>query len=258
LSEPVVSVILTHQLEENLPYLQLALDSVLLSQGIEFEVFLVSGQKDKPPAIEHQSKNLQIIWDPQLDIATKKINYALSKISTHSTHLMLLSDDVILSWNSLSRMYNAFLGRELIIGPMSNSDFNSRYEASIELQFPKIYLRPDMSLQDLKLNHLDDLLNVKLFDDSLGRLLIPFPWISFYCVMMPKSVWQKVGGLDEKLEYRYNDQDFCTRAQQLGIPTVVNFAAFAFHFGSRTMKHLKTPQIDQAATEHFMKKWSLR
>lgn len=254
---PRVSVILTHQLAINAPYLRLCLQSLLNSKNVPFEVLLMSGAETKPewvPDLPH----FHSIWDPHLNTATLKIQKAMNWISSTSTHILLLSDDVIVSESCISRLYHAFQGRECIIGPMSNSDCSSRYEAHIELGPGPIHLTPDMTMSDFEARHFQELMSFQM-SDQITRLLIGcYPWISFFCTMMPKSVWEKVGGLDPQLEYRFNDQDFCTRAGHMGIPTLINFAAFAFHFGSKTLKHLKTETLDREATHHFVQKWNLK
>lgn len=256
---PVVSVILTHQLKNNWPYLKLAIEGLLCTRGIDFEAFIISGQEeafqeDQLEFLEKLPPHFHFKQDHLLNTATKKFDAAFKEISTYSSHILLLSDDVIVSGSCIPRMYEAFCDREMIMGPMSNSDMGSRYDASMELMAEKLLLRPDMSLDDLNNHQVLEILRMRV-SNHLNRLLIPFHWISFFCVMMPKTVWQKLNGLDAELEYRYNDHDFCMRAAALGIPSVVNFAAFAFHFGSKTMHYLKTDEIDRKATEHFTKKW---
>jgi GT2 family glycosyltransferase len=90
---------------------------------------------------------------------------------------------------------------------------------------------------------------------KIPRILVPVSAISFYCVMIPRSVWNLVGGLDPELEYRHNDQDFCLRAHQIGVPTLIDFAAFAFHFGTKTLNHLVGEDVKTNATAYFMQKW---
>lgn len=262
MNRPLVSVILTHQLKVNWPYLKLAIEGLKNTRGLQYEVLIQSGQEETFDSSQMRyflnlPAHYQFRHDPKLDTATKKIDAALKEVSSESTHLMLLSDDVIVSGNCIRRLYEASRGQEMIVGPMSNSDLGTRYDASMNLESDKFPLGPDMSLENLTSTHLREILSLET-STCINRLLIPFSWISFFCVMMPKSVWQRVGGTDPALEYRFNDQDFCMRAARMGIPTLINFAAFAFHFGSKTMQHLKTEKIDKDAIEHFVKKWDLK
>lgn len=249
MEKPKVSVILTHQLDLNRPYLRECLKGLANSYGVPYEVWLISGGLVKPEEPELYLRNFNTHWDQRLNTATLKIQKAMELISPDSTHVLLISDDVIVSSQCLSSLYQGFKGREMIMNPLSNSDSSSLYHA--EIHVGDKLLTHDMDLEDFTDLELVRLRNKQGLED---KILVNFMTLSFYCTMIPKTVFQKVGALDPKLEYRHNDQDFCMRAAQMQIPSVVNFGAFAFHFGSRTLKHFPISLRDEA-TQHFMTKW---
>ena len=87
-----------------------------------------------------------------------------------------------------------------------------------------------------------------------AALTIDPGWISFYCAMIPKTVLNRVGDLDEKLDVRYNDTDYCERARKLGIPSMINLGAFALHFGDRSLPKCTTAEQYADADKAWMEK----
>ena len=73
--------------------------------------------------------------------------------------------------------------------------------------------------------------------------------------MMPKTVIEKVGSLDAKMEVRGNDVDYCFRARALGIPSLIHLGVFALHFGDRTIPYVTTPEQYAAADQAFQEKY---
>lgn len=242
----MISVIVPHQLDRNRSYFNLCIESILRSHDIDsIEVLVIAGSETKPKV----PSNVGLYWDREVITVADKLNLAMKMISKESTHFILISDDIVVSKYMLSDMHSAFMGREMIMNPMSNSDCISLYESDIFLGSRRIF--PDMDMEDLSDEERELIMNFP----RKPKCLIPFYTVSFYCTMIPLSVWEKVGPLDKDLEYRHNDQDYCIRAMKLGIPTVVNMGTFAFHFGSKTMRHLANDELKAKCSEHFQNKW---
>lgn len=251
----MISVCVPHQLDSSKPYLELCLKALQATKDIDFEVFVLDGSETYA-SIPEDKRFAR--WSNQPKGVAGKLEAFMKVINPKSTHFVLISDDVMVSQYALADMYSAFQGRDMIMNPMSNSDCTALYEADLYLsrtighnstEIKKIH--PDMEYEDLEGWH-ESVIKYSRRD----KCLVPFGLISFYCTMIPISVWKKVGGLDEKMEYRHNDQDYCIRAMQLGIPSVVNMGAFAFHFGSKTMRKMATPEMQNECTDYFRKKWS--
>lgn len=54
------------------------------------------------------------------------------------------------------------------------------------------------------------------------------------CMMVKKSVYEEVGGLDEAFEVAFNDVDFCMRVGKAGYKVVYNPYAMLYHYESKT------------------------
>ena len=57
------------------------------------------------------------------------------------------------------------------------------------------------------------------------------PWVPFYCTVMPRAVFERVGPLDEGFYNLCEDVDYGMRASKLGFPSMVDERSFVFHFG---------------------------
>lgn len=80
-------------------------------------------------------------------------------------------------------------------------------------------------------------------------------WGAFFC--FPKSVYEKVGGFDERFEVGfYEDDDMIMRLKQTGIEMSGIEKVNAIHLGGRTMSRI--PHIEEIAMENrkkFKEKW---
>lgn len=62
------------------------------------------------------------------------------------------------------------------------------------------------------------------------------------CMMVPRKVFDEVGGFNEDLPVAYNDVDFCLRIRQHGYWIVQNPFAQMYHYESRTRGFETTPE----------------
>ncbi len=248
-----VTVILTHQLDCNRKYLDLALRGLKNQSFKDFEVLVVSGaETDLPFFMGFGEMKARNHCDRTLDTGTKKIHWAIA--NSDSEYILLHSDDVVLAKDALGEMVASMdHAGACIMNPFSNSDCRSLYHADFGLVRAKT-LETKTLIHDMDYADIEGWEN-EILDFPIGRrILLPVQTLSFYCTLIPRGVWQQVGELDPELEYRHNDQDFCIRARAHGIMSVVNLAPFAFHFGSKTLSHLADEGIKSKATAHFLKK----
>jgi len=67
-----------------------------------------------------------------------------------------------------------------------------------------------------------------------------FDAVTFACVLIRRSVWDEVGGLETAYHFNYEDIDFCLKARKAGWRCFVNHLATAYHFESQSSKHRQT------------------
>ncbi len=79
------------------------------------------------------------------------------------------------------------------------------------------------------------------------------------CMMVRRSVFEELGGFDEKLGVAYNDIDFCLRVGRSGKKVIYTPYAQLYHYESRTRGLELTKEKAERVrreTEIFQKRWS--
>lgn len=248
MTAPLVSIIVTHHLNENDPYLRATVESLLKTQNVPFELIIVSDAPKEPRWIPNDSRILLCLQRKELDNASKKVHWAIEKAySKESKYFFLVSDDVMVSKWCLPQLVSSAGDQHCIMNPRSNNELNGRF--FMRMTLGDLECRNQMNLEDLKGNY-------ELVTDRLPteEILIPVDFVSFFCTLIPRKTWELVGKLDERLDYRHNDQDYCYRARKHGILSLINLGAFALHFGSKTLNKVATPEDLNQCTEIFREK----
>ena len=69
-----------------------------------------------------------------------------------------------------------------------------------------------------------------------GRLSVPYDYsaVTAACLMVKKTKWEEVGGLEEELKVAYNDVDFCLKLLEKGYYNVFVPMVELYHYESKT------------------------
>lgn len=83
---------------------------------------------------------------------------------------------------------------------------------------------------------------VGAYKDTIGyfnclRLTTNYSAVTAACLMLRKSVYNEVGGMEEKLEVEYNDVDFCLRIMEHGYFNIYVPDVTLYHYESATRGH---------------------
>ena len=250
----MITAIVTHHLNENDPYLNACVRSLLESLDVDLEILVVSSAENSPESAA--LPGVTVHHRPDLNNASKKVNWAAKEAK--GDYLMLVSDDVIVTKRCALGLMSSLhlMGKQGIVMPLSNGDLGSRFMSILAVRNEKdeVYTYPvKCTLEDIRPFE-------KAIKDSFPNggspLLFPQQWLSFFCVMLTKDAWNKIGDLDERLDFRHNDQDYCLRAVQKSIYPALNANAFALHFGDRTLPKVTTEADLEECTRVFKEKWS--
>lgn len=71
------------------------------------------------------------------------------------------------------------------------------------------------------------------------------------CMLVPKKVFQEVGGFDERLAVEYNDVDLCLRIREQGYRIVYTPKAVLYHYENATRCGTRNPEDETL----FCRKW---
>ncbi len=94
----------------------------------------------------------------------------------------------------------------------------------------------------------------------LNRALMQLNYsaVTAACLMVKRSIYEEVGGLEEDLAVAYNDVDFCLKVGQAGYLIVYNPRVEAYHHESKSRGQEDTPEkVErfQRETEYMKEKW---
>lgn len=235
----MISIILCHHLNENQNYLNATLRSLRAQTNQDFECFVMASSPEKPEIT--CSENIKLVHDVTLNNATKKAHYAIDNLcSKESLGFLFLSDDVVLCPNYVQGVMDASKNGAIVGGLSNNENFHHFY-AGLPMD------------NNCEYNEQYILWTLR---QPMGRLvLINVPWISFYATFIPRQTWERVGRLEEVLDVRGNDMDYCYRANKLDIGTFIHTGIFALHFGSKTLPKTTTSEQLQDADRFLVEKY---
>ena len=94
----------------------------------------------------------------------------------------------------------------------------------------------------------------------MGRLIYAHnvSAVTAACVMVPRRVWDRVGGLDETFEVAFNDVDLCMRIRKEGLLIVFTPFAELYHYESKSRGSDTAPEKRarfEGEVERFQARW---
>lgn len=248
--KPFVTVVVPFHLSENQKYLNWCLNAIKESVGIGVEILCFSSAKYAPDT----PYGVELFHDPEkYSNVTKKYTAGYKMSHPGSKYMMYISDDVMVSKHTIAELADTIGDSGLILNPASNCDATTRYYSSYSVSNEH-----GVSKQIPLKTTMEDMVGYQqaIIDyPKERRVLIDPGWVSFYCTMIPKSVMKAVGPLDEKLDVRHNDVDYCHRARKIGVPSMINLGVFACHFGDRTLPKCTTSEMYGDADKAFQEKY---
>ena len=92
-----------------------------------------------------------------------------------------------------------------------------------------------------------------------ANLQLDYSAVTAACMMVKKSVFDEVGGLEEELTVAYNDIDLCLKMGKAGYRIVYTPYAVATHYESKSRGYENTPEKQarlQKESDYMLKKWA--
>lgn len=233
----------------NVRYLMQAVDSIFKSSKMdEVELIIIdNGSQDATPSFLEQLKsqfpNTVVIRNETNEGFCKATNQGMA--AAKGKYITWLNDDVIVSQNWLDLLESALNDKNNthpnvgLVGPLTNYAGGRQ-----ELNLGK-------KIEPGDTNNISKALQGEYFTQIAklsGQGVTPTPnnpasFLSGFCLMMKREVYDKIGGIDELYSPGgFCDNDFLVRATNAGYGAAICTICFIYHFGSVTLNS-KFPEL---------------
>lgn len=258
--EPLVSIIiLTHNGIENLKLL--FTDFSLKTNYLNFEIIVVDNNSNDGSVEYLESLNV----DFTLKIIKNNENFSFSKANNQGVeassgeYVLLMNNDVEPTYGWLNEMMGIYL-------------YNDNVGAVGAKLIHPYYYSPDLIGKSLTIQHIGDIFGDRMspccayaynmyslfheiFDIDVTELKKRIS-VTAACVLIKKSIYEELGGLDEEYVYGNEDVDFGLKLHTSGYKTFYCPSAVLFHHESstRTSSKSKTENFKHNI-KYFWDKW---
>lgn len=214
------------------------------TKDIDFEVIVVDNKSsdDSVAMIKREFPQVKLIENTNNDGFSKGNNLGL-KIAT-GEYLMLLNSDTIVLDNALGKLveYIALNSDTMMVGPrLLNTDMT--FQHSCRRNLPDIWNSFFHLFGLVRLFPKSKLINnYKKYNDD-PNVTEPVTALSGAAMLFRRSVYDRIGGLDERFFMYGEDLDFCKRVFDQGWITMYVSDAKIIHHGGGSSKKRRTQSL---------------
>lgn len=224
--EPLVSIIIPNK--DQVASLKKCLDSIREKTSYQnYEIIIVENNSEEPETFTFYKK----IAGDKIKIVTWEGEFNYSAINNFGVrhargdYLLLLNNDVeIISEDWMKEMLSHCQRKEVgIVGAKLYYPDNTIQHAGIIIGIGGVAGSIFTGLP-------------RAFSGYLHKASIQLDLsaVTAACMLVKRSVFEQVGGLEEKLKVAFNDVDFCLRVREKGYLVVYDPYAELYHYESRT------------------------
>jgi glycosyltransferase involved in cell wall biosynthesis len=248
---PLVSIVIPNR--DHTEVLRRCLDSISDSTYTNYEIVIIDNNSREPNTLVYYSELEKrpevrvVLWDKPFNYAAVT-NFGVRQ--SRGEMLLLLNNDV-----------------EVINRDWLECLLEHALRAEVGAVGAKLYY-PNGAIQ-----HAGVTVGFGVIAGHCGRLLGGHSWgpmglldraqnlsaVTGACLMARRTVYEEVGGLDERFVLDFNDIDFCLKLRQCGYVNVWTPYAKLYHYESLTRGSEDTPEKQdrfQSEVRLFTQKWS--
>lgn len=212
----------------NNPYcLKLCIDSIRACTMVPYRIIVVNnGDNEDTKRYLDEQADIQSIHTGRLNFA-QAINLGIG--SGSSPYICLLNDDTIVSKGWLTHLVSSASDSGIgAVGVLSNCDKGWLHDYSINVG--GVDLIPGLNTREQIVPIIHDIYDYEKNFEHPNQ--VEREWIAFYCALIPRLVYSKVGKLDDGFVNSGEDVDYCLRIRRAGYRIIQNYNSFVFHFGA--------------------------
>ena len=205
-----------------------------------------------PADLKQRFPFVRLTVNPEQRSFAANMNSVFKTAQSRAADAYLLNNDLIFAPNWLTPL---LLDEPCVLSSVSNMQFS--YVTGT------LQLRMSMSLPDFAGREREFLAIVKRHQEKHGGYEI-VPSFPFYCVKIPKSVYDQVGFLDEAYSKAgFEDADYTVRCWEKGLPLCFATGSFVLHFYGKSSWQADSgaepihpdPKIGKRGEMLFRKRW---
>lgn len=255
--EPLVSIMIPNKDQPEI--LEQCLKSLEKSTYKNFEVIIVENNSSKPETFAYYKHIAE--ENSRIKVVEWKAGFNYSAINnfgfkyTNGEYIVLLNNDIeILNPSWLEEMIGNCQRSEVgIVGARLYYPDDTIQHAGIVLGLG----------EGLSGGGIAGAMFVGMRRDYSGYLhraaiQLNYSAVTAACLMVKRSIYEEVGGLEEQLSVAFNDVDFCLKVLEKGYLIVYNPRVEAYHYESKSRGKEDTPEKVQRfrqEIEYMREKW---
>lgn len=252
--EPLVSVVIPNQ--EHVEDLKKCVNSLLNSSSYNNLELLIIENGSKQDSTFEFYKNLQekydkvklIIWEKANEFNYSAINNFGAKKATGEYLLFLNNDIEIINSDSIGEMVSHVLRPDVgVVGAKLYYKDDTIQHAGVILGLGGIAGHAFCGLSNNENSYF-----------SRGECIQNYSAVTAACMMMPKALFEEIGGFDENLKVAFNDIDLCMKIRKKNKLIVYTPYAELYHFESKSRgledTNEKVERFNQEVN-YFAEKW---
>jgi len=230
---------------------------VLQEKDLDYEIILIDNESDGSLDSKiFQDLNLKFIQNKENIGFARAVNQGIE--NAQGDYVLLLNSDVLLKEKSISKMLDyLYVNSQVgVIGPRML--FPGGKPQASGGRYPNIVGEFLRLFKLYNLTNKSTLMSRREIEDNCPRQI---DWLSGGCLLIRKSVIEKIGSLDEKYFLGMEDMDFCYRANQAGYGVIYYPKSEVIHYhgfssgGTGSLMRLKYDRdgIASFLQKHFPK-----